>query len=67
MGFPGGLVGKKNLPAVQEATFNPWFEKTLWRRKWQPIPVSLPWKSYGQRSLADYSPWDRKSWTQLSD
>ena len=27
----------------------------------------LPGKSYGQRSLAGYSPWGRKSWTQLSD
>ena len=27
-----------------------------WRRKWQPIPVFLPGKSHGQRSLAGYSP-----------
>ena len=26
--------------------------KVLWRRKWQPTPVSLPGKSHGQRSLA---------------
>ena len=30
------------------------------RRKWQPTPVLLPGKSHGQRSLVDYSPWDRK-------
>ena len=24
--------------------------------KWQPMPVFLPGKSYGQRSLAGYSP-----------
>ena len=35
-------------------TFSPW------RRKWQPTPVFLPGKSLGQRSLAGYSPWDRK-------
>ena len=29
----------------------------LGRRKWQPIPVLLPGKSHGQRSLAGYSPW----------
>ena len=23
-----------------------------WRRAWQPVPVSLPGKSHGQRSLA---------------
>ena len=61
------MVKKKNLPAVQEARFNPWFGKILWRRKWQPIPVFLPGKSYGQRSLAGYSPWGGRSWTQFSD
>ena len=38
---------------------NPWMPMP-WRRKWQPTPVSLPGKSYGQRSLAGYSPWGRK-------
>ena len=33
----------------------------------QPTPVLLPGESYGQRSLAGYSPWGRKSRTQLSD
>ena len=28
--------------------------------KWQPTPVLLPGKSHGQRSLVDYSLWDRK-------
>ena len=27
-----------------------------WRRAWQPIPVFLPGKFHGQRSLAGYSP-----------
>ena len=30
------------------------------RRKWQPIPVFLPGKSHGPRSLAGYSPWGHK-------
>ena len=30
--------------------------KIRWRRKWQPTPVFLPRESYGQRSLAGYSP-----------
>ena len=34
---------------------DPWAGKTSWRRKWQPTPVFLPWKSHGQRSLAGYS------------
>jgi len=33
-----------------------WVRKIPWRRAWQPTPVSLPRKSHGQKSLADYSP-----------
>ena len=36
--------------------FDPWLGKIPWRREWQPIPVILPGKSHGQRSLAGYSP-----------
>ena len=49
----------KNLPAnagdARDASL-----KIPWRRKWQPAPVFLPGKSHGQRSLAGYSPWNRK-------
>ena len=34
--------------------------KIFWRRKWQPTPVFLPVKFYGQRSLAGCSPWSHK-------
>ena len=40
--------------------FNLWFGKIPWRRKWQPIPVFLPGKSHGQKSLVGYSPWDHR-------
>ena len=40
--------------------FDPWIGKIPWRRKWQPIPVFLPGKCQGQRSLAGYSPWGCK-------
>ena len=40
--------------------FDPWVGKIPWRRAWQPIPVFLPGKSHGQRSLAGYSPWGSK-------
>ena len=50
----------KNLPAMQETCrtcrLDPWVRKIPWRRKWQPIPVFLPGKSHGQRSLVGYSP-----------
>ena len=32
----------------------------------KPTPVVLPGESYGQRSLAGYSPWNCKSQTRLS-
>ena len=36
--------------------FDPWVGKMPWRRKWLPTPVFLSRESYGQRSLAGYSP-----------
>ena len=44
-GDPGSIPGSGTIP---------------WRRKWQPIPVLLPGKFYGWRSLVGYSPWDCK-------
>ena len=43
-----------------------WTEYMYIRRAWQPTPVFLPGESHGQKSLASYSPWGRKSWTLLS-
>ena len=57
----------KKLPAVQDTWFNPWVRKMPWRRKWQPTLVFLPGEPHGQRSLAGYSLWYRKSWTRLRD
>ena len=31
----------------------------FWRRQWHPIPVLLPRKSHGRRSLVGCSPWGR--------
>ena len=39
--------------------FDPWVGKIPWRREWLPIPVFLPGKSHGQRSLAG-NPWGPK-------
>ena len=47
--------------------FDPWVGKIPWRRKWQTTPAFLPRKSYGEKSLGGYSPWDHKNQTQLSD
>ena len=34
--------------------FDPWVWKILWRKAWQPTPVSLPGKSHGWRSSWDH-------------
>ena len=44
----------KNLPAMQDNRVRSLGQKILWIRKWQPIPVFLPGKSHGQRSLECY-------------
>ena len=56
--FPGSAIGKE--PACQcrrhkRHGFGPWVRKIPLRRKWQPIPVFLPGKFHGQRSLTGYS------------
>ena len=43
--------------------FDSWVRKIPWSRKWQPIPVCLPGKFHGQRSLAVHGV--AKSWTRL--
>ena len=63
LSFPDGTIGKE--PACQcrrheWLRFNPWVEKILWRRTWQPILVFLPGESHKQRSLAGYRPIDCK-------
>ena len=67
--FPGDSVIKNPLANAgdQRHGFDSWVGKTPWRRKWHPIPVFLPWKSHGQRSLAGYSPCSHKSGTRPSD
>ena len=43
-------------------------QEDLLERKWQPIPVFLPEESYGQRSVAGYSPCYsrvRHNWARL--
>ena len=54
MCFPGGTSGKE--PTCQcrrrkRCRFDPWVGKMPWSREWQPTPVFLAGKFYGQRSL----------------
>ena len=59
-GLPWWLSGKESTCQCRRHGFNPWVRELLWKMKWQPTPAFLPGKSYGQRSLVGYSPWDHK-------
>ena len=61
------LVKKKTCLQCRRLGFSPWVRKIPWRRKRQPTLVLVPGKFHGPRSLAGYSPWGRKSRTQLSN
>ena len=67
MGFPGGSV-VKNPPAnagdTQDMGSVPGSGKIPWRREWQTVPVFVPGKPHGQRSLAGYSLWGHRVTTE---
>ena len=68
-GFLSGSTGSESACQCRRcrSSFNPWVGKIPWMRKWQPTPVFLLGKFYGQRSLMSYSPWGcqriRHKWT----
>ena len=55
------------LPAMWETWVQALNLEGPLEKEWLPTPVFLPGEFHGQRSLAGYSPWGCKSWTQLSD
>ena len=51
----------KNLPAnASNSVSSPGLGRSPGGGNGNPLQYSLPGKSHGQRSLADYSPWSRK-------
>ena len=56
-GFWGFWGGKES---IYQCGFDACFGKIPYRRKWQPTPVLLAGKSYGQRILVGYSSWGPK-------
>ena len=59
IGLPWWLRGKESA-CLGETLFQSLGGENSLEEVWQPTPGFLPRKSYGQRSLAGYSPWDRK-------
>ena len=65
MGFPGITSCKESTCQCRRHKrwrFDPWVGKIPSSKKWQPIPVFLPGKPNGQRSLVGYSPWGCRVW-----
>ena len=64
MGFLGGTSGKESAcqcRICKSCTFDPWFGKIPWSRKWQTHSSILVHGTFhGQRSLVDSSLWGRK-------
>ena len=57
-GLPWWLTGKESPCQCRSHEFYLWVWKIPWRKRWQHIPVFLPGKSQGQRSLVGYNTWD---------
>ena len=67
LGFPANTSDKDPVCQCRRHkrhSFHPWVRNIPWSRKWHPIPVFLPWKSHGQRSLVGHTVHGiTKSWT----
>ena len=63
---PSGSHGKNPACNVGDLGSIPGSGRSLREGNGNPLQYSCLEKSHGQRSLAGYSPWGRKSWTQLS-
>ena len=50
------LKNRLSMQETQRCSFDPWVEKTPWRRERPPTTVFLPVEYHGQRSLAGYDP-----------
>ena len=50
----------KHLPAMQETWVRSLGQEDPLEKEMATHSSTLAWKCHGQRSLVDYSPWDRK-------
>jgi len=61
LGFPGGSEGKESACNAGDLSLILGSGRFPGGgHAWQPTPIFLPGESYGQRSLAGYSPWGRR-------
>ena len=64
-GFTSGSTGKESAcqcRSCKRRGFDPWDMKSPWRRKWQPTPIFLPGKFYGQMSISSPSLFCKRIW-----
>ena len=54
--MPGGKEPACQCRRRKRHKFESWIRKIPWRRAWKPVPIFLPGKSHGQRSLLGYIP-----------
>ena len=60
MGFPGGSDSKEYICNVGELSWIPGLGRSPGGGHGNPLQYSCLENPHGQRSLAGYSPWDRK-------
>ena len=65
--FPHSSVGKKSACNAGDLGSIPRSPRSSGEGNGSPLQYTPPGESYGQRSLAGYSPWDHKSRIQLSE
>ena len=61
-GHPTWLSGKESVCQCRRRRFHLWVRKIPWRRKWQPTPGILAWKSPWTEEPGGYSPRSQKEW-----
>ena len=65
--FPHSSVGKESACNAGDLGSIPTSGRSSGEGNGSPLQYTLPGESYGQRSLAGYSPWDHKSRKQLRE
>ena len=65
--FPCNTIGKESACNAGDLGLIPGSGRSPGEGNGNPLQYSCLENPHGQRSLADYSPWGRKSWARLSN